>query len=79
MSDKTLEVLRHILDARIDNAQRQEAYIAWTSARDIIEYALADNLECMRQFDYEDCYNDYDDCDNDCGFDPYLGCFTDDC
>ena len=22
---------------------------------------------------------DFDDCDNDCGFDPYLGCFTDDC
>ena len=24
---------------------------------------------------------DYDepDCDNDCGFDPYLGCYTDDC
>lgn len=20
-----------------------------------------------------------DDCDNDCGYDPYLGCFTDDC
>lgn len=20
-----------------------------------------------------------DDCDNDCGFDPYLGCYTDDC
>lgn len=20
-----------------------------------------------------------DNCDNDCGFDPYLGCFTDDC
>ena len=22
---------------------------------------------------------DLDDCDYDCGFDPYLGCFTDDC
>jgi hypothetical protein len=22
---------------------------------------------------------EWDDCDNDCGFDPYLGCFTDDC
>lgn len=21
----------------------------------------------------------WDDCDNDCGYDPYLGCFTDDC
>jgi hypothetical protein len=22
---------------------------------------------------------DWDDCDYECGFDPYLGCFTDDC
>lgn len=21
----------------------------------------------------------WDDCDNDCGYDPYLGCYTDDC
>lgn len=21
----------------------------------------------------------WDDCDNDCGFDPYMGCYTDDC
>ena len=27
----------------------------------------------------EDDWEDYDDCDNDCGFDPYLGCYTDDC
>ena len=28
------------------------------------------------------CYadaSDWDDCDYECGFDPYLGCFTDDC
>lgn len=28
------------------------------------------------------CYthpSDWDDCDYDCGFDPYMGCFTDDC
>jgi hypothetical protein len=22
---------------------------------------------------------DWDNCDDDCGFDPYLGCYTDDC
>lgn len=22
---------------------------------------------------------EYDDCDNDMGFDPYMGCYTDDC
>ena len=28
------------------------------------------------------CYThhaDWDDCDYECGFDPYLGCYTDDC
>ena len=28
------------------------------------------------------CYthpSDWDDCDWDCGFDPYMGCYTDDC
>lgn len=28
------------------------------------------------------CYTnpaDWDDCDYDCGFDPYMGCYTDDC
>ena len=26
-----------------------------------------------------DCVEEIDDCDYDYGFDPYLGCFTDDC
>lgn len=51
MSNEAIEILRHIFDARIDNADA-ETYIAWTSARDIVEYALADNIECLRQFDY---------------------------
>ncbi len=52
MPDEILKVLRHIFDARIDNADDYSAYIAWTSARDIVEYALADNLECLKEFDY---------------------------
>ena len=52
MSDEILMTLRHIFDARIDNAADASAYTAWTSARDIVEYALAGNLECLRQFDY---------------------------
>ena len=52
MSDEILMTLRHIFDARIDNAADDSAYTAWTSARDIVEYALAGNLECLRQFDY---------------------------
>lgn len=52
MLNETLKILRHIFDARIDNADTSDSYIAWTSARDIIEYALVDNIECLRQFDY---------------------------
>jgi len=52
MSEEILKILRHILDARIDNADDYSACIAWKSARDIIEYALADNIECLKQFDY---------------------------
>lgn len=52
MSEEIVKILRHIFDARIDNANDFSAYIAWTSARDIVEYALADNIECLTQFDY---------------------------
>lgn len=52
MSDEILKILRHIFDARIDNANDYSTYIAWTSARDIVEYALAGNAECLNQFDY---------------------------
>lgn len=52
INSECLAILRHIMDARIDNASSTEAYISWTSARDIIEYALAGNIDCLRQFDY---------------------------
>ena len=45
MTDETLRVLLHIFDARIDHATNG------TSARDIMEYALLDYLECLMQFD----------------------------
>ena len=52
MTDETLRVLRHIFDTRINHANNADSYMAWTSARDIVEYALADNLECLAQYDY---------------------------
>ena len=52
ISAECAKVLRHILDARIDNAKDTSAYYAWTSARDIVEYALTDNVEGLSQFDY---------------------------
>ena len=37
-------------------------------------------LDCQKEvFDYDDDYDEEPDIDLDCGFDPYLGCFTDDC
>lgn len=47
-----LRTLRHILAARIDHAWNSSTYVAWTSARDIIEYALANNYEALSQYDY---------------------------
>lgn len=52
MSEEIIKIMRHIFNARIDNANDYSAYVAWTSARDIVEYALANNLECLKEFDY---------------------------
>lgn len=60
ISPRVVETLRHILDARIDNANDASAYIDWTSARDIVEYALANNLEGLSQFDYLPTVEDVD-------------------
>ena len=60
ISDETIEVLRHIIQARFDNSHTKDKILAWGTARDIIEYALADNLDALRQFDYlptiEECW-----------------------
>lgn len=52
ISDEAIEILRHIIRARKDNATTKEEICKMESIRDIIEYALADNIECLRQFDY---------------------------
>ena len=52
MDEEILKVIRHIHAARIDNASSAEAYVAWSAARDVFEYALAGNWECLNQFDY---------------------------
>lgn len=60
ISEQVVRTLRHILDARIDNAKDSSAYTAWTSARDIVEYALTNNLEGLSQFDYLPTAEDVD-------------------
>lgn len=52
MTNETIKILLHIIDARIDNAEDHALYVALCSIRDIMEYAIADNIECLRQFDY---------------------------
>jgi len=52
MTDEMIRMVRHILEARIDHASSPEAYVAYCNARDIFEYALAENYECLKEFDY---------------------------
>jgi hypothetical protein len=47
ISSEVVDTLIHILNARIDNCS-QENYIAWTTAKDIVEYALANNLDALK-------------------------------
>ena len=60
ISPRVVETLRHILDARIDNASDAASYTAWTSARDIFEYALVNNFDCLKEFDYLPTVEDVD-------------------
>lgn len=60
ISPLVVETLRHILNARIDNASDAASYTAWTSARDIFEYALANNFDCLKEFDYLPTVEDVD-------------------
>ena len=44
-------------------------------------YLISVHEEPDGPYDYQDDeeYPEFDDCDSDFGFDPYLGCYTDDC
>ena len=52
LDQKTVDLVRHILNARIDNSKHRSQYLAYHTARDVFEYALAGNIECLAQFDY---------------------------
>lgn len=58
MNETIINTLRHIFIARIDNSSSQDEYITWCNALDIVEYALAENLECLRQYDYLETKDD---------------------
>lgn len=57
VSAEAIKILRHIITARIDHAT-SDNYTAWTSIRDIVEYALTNNIECLTQFDYLETYDE---------------------
>ena len=44
-------------------------------------YLISVHEEPDEPYDYQDDeeYQEFDDCDSDLGFDPYLGCYSDDC
>lgn len=52
MKKETIETLRHIFDARIYNADSEDSYHAWLIAKILFNYAVTDNIECLREFDY---------------------------
>lgn len=52
ISPQAIEILNHIFSARIDNSQSPLLRTTWASVRNIFEYALTDNLECLSQYDY---------------------------
>ena len=38
-----------------------------------------EETEDIDEEEFDEDEDDWDDADDDCGFDPYLGCYTDDC
>ena len=54
MNDKIIAMLRNIFDAQIDRADDLSAYNAWCTARDIVEYAIAENYDCLKEFEEQE-------------------------
>jgi len=52
LDQETVDLVRHILTARIDHASNRGLYIAYHNARDIFEYAIAENKEALKEWDY---------------------------
>ena len=62
------------------------AYEAWAKVRELAELlgvrasmVANEDLEVVAEYDPEDFGDEPDDIDDDCGFDPYEGCYTWDC
>ena len=52
MTDEAIKIMRKIFKERLDNTISIDAFEAWASARDVVEYALENNIDVLKQFDY---------------------------
>lgn len=50
--EMNIQIVRHIIQARQDQAMDKYVEMAWKSVGDIFEYFLEGNTECLLQFDY---------------------------
>lgn len=53
MNEETINLVRHIIEARIDtyNEINASSFPHWVQMRDIFEYALANNIEALKTYD----------------------------
>lgn len=64
------------------NDEKETCHYPWDDGYAPCEVDEPEETEDIdeEEFDYEDePEEDWNDADDDCGFDPYLGCYTDDC
>lgn len=52
MKNETIAIVRHILQARIDNAKNEDVSYALRNIATIVEYAIKNDTEALRNFDY---------------------------
>ena len=52
INQQTVDLVRHILKARIQNAKSLHSRLAYRTALDLFDYALENRTDCLEQFDY---------------------------
>lgn len=81
MLKERFEYFQSLWDENDDGEALTRAYV-YQSVIDMFQYAKNDDRAALAQFDYfgkeEEDYEPAD-IDDDCGFDPYEGCYTYDC
>jgi hypothetical protein len=52
INQQTVDLVRHIFKARIQNAKSLHSRLAYRTALDLFDYALENRIDCLEQFDY---------------------------